>query len=96
MGRAESMLDGDKTAVEFERIVEVCDRFEAQWRGRQRPRIEEFLARNPSVSRPTLLGELLALELELARADGTAPTASDYRTRLPDYVKVDSLRYRCD
>jgi hypothetical protein len=36
MGRAELTANGDPTVAEFERIVEVCDRFDAQWRRRQR------------------------------------------------------------
>jgi predicted Ser/Thr protein kinase len=88
MRRAASTLDGDKTEAEFERIVEVCDRFEAQWRGGQQPQIEEFLARNPSVSQPALLRELLALELELARSKGDAPNATDFRARFPDHGEL--------
>ena len=88
MGLAESMGDGGATVAEFERIIEVCDRFEAQWRSGQRPRIEEFIAPNPSISRPALLRELLALELELARREGGATTADEYRARFPDCTDV--------
>src|SRR5208337_3784522 len=70
MREPEATVDGDPTVAEFERIVKVCDGFEAQWRRGERPRIEEFLARNPSLPRPFLFRELLALELELARSEG--------------------------
>jgi eukaryotic-like serine/threonine-protein kinase len=88
MGQTESTVDGDRNAAEFGRIVEVCDRFEAQWRRGQRPRIEEYFQRNPSISMPALLRELLALEIELARAEGGAPTADEYRARFPDCTEL--------
>jgi len=88
MGEADSTADGELTVAEFGRLVEVCDHFEAQWRRGPRPRIEEFLAQNPSISRQALLRELLALEIELARAEGAAPTAGDYRPRFPDCAQV--------
>jgi hypothetical protein len=88
MRRSESTVDGDRSAAEFERIVGVCDRFEAGWRRGERPRIEEWLARSPSLSRSALLHELLALELELTRAAGMAPTAGEYRARFPDDTDV--------
>jgi serine/threonine-protein kinase len=90
MGRSEARVDAESTRAEFERIVAVCDRFEAQWRRGERPQIEDFLAGHPSISRPALLRELLALELELARAgcDAPAPTVGGYRERFPDCTEV--------
>jgi len=87
MRGSEAAVDVDPTMVEFERIVKVCDSFEAQWRRGERPRIEEFLGRNPSLPRPVLFRELLALELELAQAAGNAPTADEYRARFPDLIQ---------
>jgi eukaryotic-like serine/threonine-protein kinase len=88
MPESKATVDVDRTMVEFERIVQVCDGFEAQWRRGERPRIEEFLARNPSLPRPVLFRELLALELELARAEGRSPTADEYRATFPDLIPV--------
>ncbi len=82
------MFDGDPTTAEFEQIVRVCDGFEAQWRSGYRPRIEEVIARNPSLPRPVLFRELLALELELARTSGDTPMPSDYQSRFPDWIEV--------
>jgi serine/threonine protein kinase len=80
---------GDTTVEEFGRIVEVCDHFESRWRSGERPRIEEVLAEHPSLSRPVLLRELLALELELARDEQGAPTtATEFLERFPDHVDV--------
>ena len=90
MRERETAVDGDPTEAEFEQIVKVCDGFEAQWRRGERPRIEVFLARNPSLPRPALFRELLALELELARAEGSAPTADEYRARFSEWLVMDS------
>ena len=77
----EAIADGNLTVAEFEQIVKVCDGFETKWRHGERPRIEEFIARNPSLPRAALFRELLALELELARGRSNAPTLDDYRRR---------------
>jgi serine/threonine protein kinase len=80
---------GDTTVEEFGRIVEVCDDFESRWRRGERPRIEDVLAEHASLSRPVLLRELLALELELARDERVAPTtAREFLERFPDHVDV--------
>src|SRR5262245_18247602 len=51
-------------------IDAACDRFEATWRAGPRPRIEDFLAEVSQDQRPTLLRELIAVEIELRRAAG--------------------------
>jgi eukaryotic-like serine/threonine-protein kinase len=88
MYRPESTIHGDPRAAEFEQVVKVCDSFEAEWRQGHQPRIEEFLARNPSVSAVDLFRELLALELELARASESVPTVDEYRARFPDRIEL--------
>jgi serine/threonine protein kinase len=81
-------VDGDATVPQFERILGVCDLFEAQWRRGERPRIEDFLTRNSSLPRTALFRELLALELELASAAGITPMADQYRTGFPDLIPL--------
>jgi serine/threonine protein kinase len=76
------------TLAELEQIVKVCDEFEERWRGGDRPRIEASIAQHPSLPRPALLSRLLALELELARTDGRARTADEYRARFPEDIAV--------
>ena len=88
MERAESTAEGGATAAEFARIVEVCDRFGSSVACGERPRIEEFLGRNPWLPRRGLFRELLALEIELARTGGTEPITGDYRARFPDSIQV--------
>jgi hypothetical protein len=81
-------VDADPTLVEFERIVTVCDEFEAQWRRGERPRIAEFLTRHPSLPRPALFRELLTLELELVGAEGRSRAADEYRAAFPEYISI--------
>jgi hypothetical protein len=66
------------------RIDEVCRRFEADWRARRRPRIEDYLVDVPDEGRTALRAELEALERELRPSEetvarpGTVPaTAAD-------------------
>ena len=54
------------------RIDEACRRFEADWRERRRPRIEEYLVDVSLEGRPALRAELEALERELGQADQTS------------------------
>ncbi len=68
-----------------ERVDEICDRFEADWRAGRRPRIEDHLDAAPDSGRPDLFRELLATELELRRADGGRPSPRDYLTRFPGH-----------
>jgi hypothetical protein len=66
-----------------QRIDEVCNRFDAAWRGGQRPRIEDFLQGVPDTERHPLLLELIALEVEHRRRTGEAPRPEEYQARFP-------------
>ena len=44
-------------------VDHLCDRFEADWSADRPPRIEDFLAEVPPAAVPSLLRELLLLEL---------------------------------
>ncbi|HEV3341708.1 MAG TPA: protein kinase, partial [Pirellulales bacterium] len=61
----------------------VCDRFEAQWRARNRPKLEEFLSLAPAADDSALFAELLALELSYRADRGERPTREEYRDRFP-------------
>jgi serine/threonine-protein kinase len=61
-----------------------CERFEARWRAGQRPAISSFLDEVGALERPALLRELLALELELRRAQGESPSVGEYLRQFPD------------
>ena len=45
-------------------IDEVCDLFEAAWKGGGRPRIEDYLDESPVLARAALLRELIPLNKE--------------------------------
>jgi WD40 repeat protein len=68
-----SGLGLDHLDLDLARCLEaVCRRFEADWRGGGRPRVEDYLAEIPAEARPALRAELIALEREL-RQSATAP-----------------------
>ena len=56
-------------------VVDACERFEIEWRGGIRPRIETYLEGVEPGQRERLLRELLAIEVELRIAHGENPTA---------------------
>jgi WD40 repeat protein/predicted Ser/Thr protein kinase len=73
-------------------VDRVCDRFEEAWLAGDRPRIEAFLDEAPQAARPTLLRELLRLELEQRCRAGDQPAADEYHTRFPEQTAhVDAL-----
>jgi serine/threonine-protein kinase len=77
-------IRGPRVGSRVIRIDEACDRYEAGWGVGPRPKIEQFLDQVAAVERPPLLRELLAIELEIRRDRGEAPTAQEYITRFPD------------
>ena len=66
------------------RVNAACERFEAAWRAGEGPRIEDVVAEADGAVRPTLLTELVALEVELRRDRGESPQPFEYRERFPD------------
>jgi eukaryotic-like serine/threonine-protein kinase len=66
-----------------ERLEHACDRFEAAWRGGERPWIEDFLGDPAAPERVEILRELLVLELTYRRLAGERPTREEYRARFP-------------
>jgi serine/threonine protein kinase len=66
-------------------IDAICNQFEYDWKAGDRPRIEAYLDRVADSDGEGLLGELLALELELRRANGEHPQPNDYCSRFPNH-----------
>jgi serine/threonine protein kinase/formylglycine-generating enzyme required for sulfatase activity len=60
-----------------------CDRFEAAWKGGERPRIEDYLADVPEPERPDLLHDLILLEIDYRRLAGDPPRPEEYLARFP-------------
>jgi hypothetical protein len=70
----------------FDRARQVdtwCDRFEADWKGGGRPRIEDYQGAAPGPLHVDLIPELVALEVALRREAGESPDPDDYRRRFP-------------
>lgn len=79
------MPQADTSLSVAQRVDAACDRFESQWLGGKRPRIEDFLAKVPSAIHGDVLRALMAVELELLARDGQRPTEADYHRRFPDH-----------
>src|SRR5262249_30343525 len=69
-------------------VDRACDRFEADWKARRRPRIEEDLDGAPEPARPALFREPVMLELDLRRGQGERPMPQEYRARFPGYGAI--------
>src|ERR1051326_981314 len=78
----------DPSVTVLERMVSVCDRFEAEWRAGRRPVIEDFLAAAAAADRLPLFERLLGLELELRRAAGEALSRNEYQSRFPNFSAI--------
>jgi serine/threonine protein kinase/formylglycine-generating enzyme required for sulfatase activity len=76
------------------RVEEVCNRFEAAWKAGQRPQIEDYLATAPERERPSLLRELLALELAYRRQAGETPTSETYLRRFSEHAGLVSAAFK--
>ena len=76
--------DLDASLSRARRIHHACERYEAEWTGGGRPRIETFLDACADDDRYALFRELLALELELRPERGEHPTSNEYLARFPD------------
>jgi formylglycine-generating enzyme required for sulfatase activity/serine/threonine protein kinase len=66
------------------RIDEVCNRFEAAWRGDPPPRLEDFLGGWQGPELQALLRELVPLDADYHRARGHDCSPGDYQGRFPD------------
>ena len=67
----------------LERIVELADRFESDWRQGSYPRIEDFMGAFTGPHRPALLHNLMRIELEIRRKRGDSPRLEEYLERFP-------------
>ncbi len=65
------------------RLERACDRFEAAWRTGQRPRVEDFLGREPGREADALLRELVLLDIHHRRCRGDRCPPEEYRARFP-------------
>ncbi len=73
------------SATQAEELDRACDQFEARWRAGEHPRIEDYLAGVTESLQSTLLGELIAVELDWRRRLGECPGTAEYRDRFPEH-----------
>jgi len=76
-----------------QRVDEVSSKFEGDWQEGKRPAIEEYLQDVPGPEQRALLGELVAVELELRRAAGEQPLLEEYLLRFPSYAALIEERF---
>ena len=69
---------------ELNRIVEICDSYEADWRAKRNPEIGAFLEKIEPGSRDVLFRALITIDVELRLERGEKPLAKDYIDRFPD------------
>jgi eukaryotic-like serine/threonine-protein kinase len=67
----------------------ICDRFEAAWKGGDRPRIEDYLGDSPASARVALLRELIPLDMEYRKRTGETVVEDEYHSRFPDLSAKD-------
>src|SRR5262249_27043258 len=70
------------------RIDTARDEFEGAWRDGRGPRIEDFLTAAERSERPSLLHDLIALEVGLRRSHGEQPTPHEYELRFPGEISL--------
>jgi serine/threonine-protein kinase len=76
--------DLDALPVELVRhLDQLCNRFEAAWRGGVPPRIEDFLEQAAAAARPALARELILADVYHRRRLGQHPRPEEYGARFP-------------
>lgn len=73
------------TDDQLHEIHQVAERFESDFLDGHQPSIEAYLEESDVDLRPFLLTELLAIEVELRRANGATPAHHEYAGRFHDY-----------
>jgi serine/threonine protein kinase/dienelactone hydrolase len=71
----------------IQEIDPVCDRFEADWRARRKPRIEAYLFEVSESARPALFQELLRVEIACRRGQGETLLLREYEQRFPRHAE---------
>ncbi len=89
-----SMELSDLSPEIMKKFNSVCERFEAVWRGKTRPRIEDFLSEDHQGYYPNLVRELIRLEVDYRRRAGDVPRPEEYAQRFPD-IEISWLGYVC-
>src|SRR5437660_1008743 len=72
----------------------IVERFKHASEAGEGPRIEDYLASAAESEQPTLLHELLCVELANRRRSGEAPSLEEYRLRFPSHPELLANSFR--
>src|SRR5262245_46731133 len=71
-------------SLDLERqLDQICNRFEAEWKAGEQPRIDDFLNDWPHERRTHLFHELISLDIHYRSSHGGQPNAEEYQRRFP-------------
>jgi hypothetical protein len=83
---AGDIIGNDRGQLALKKQIDsICDRFEAAWTEKRRPRIEDYLKEIPPASRIELFRELLISELAFRGAVDSETACQDYLGRFPEH-----------
>ncbi|WP_406694967.1 protein kinase [Singulisphaera sp. Ch08] len=88
MSGADSSETGDFPLLQFRRVIDACDRFEAALLAGQSPRIESYLSEVDGIDSLSLLRELVTLEVEHRVKSGWKPRPDEYQERFPEHTDL--------
>jgi serine/threonine protein kinase len=94
MSKTNQIAPGTTSPSLLRRAIEVCDRFEADWRADRPSSLEAYLEKAPSEDRRAVFQMLLGLEVELRRARGEKPTPQEYLNRFPEEATRVEMAFR--
>jgi hypothetical protein len=81
--------DYDRLSLESKsRIDAVCLQFEDAWKRGQHVDLQDYLDQVEGEERAVLFHELLLIELEYVRREGTSVSSAAYRERFPEFAKT--------
>ncbi|MEM0924669.1 MAG: serine/threonine-protein kinase [Planctomycetota bacterium] len=69
-------------------VDRVCDAFEQEWRQGNTPDLVDYVGSVAEAGWPTLLRELLSLEIAYRKARGEEPSAAMYAAQFPDQSRI--------
>jgi serine/threonine protein kinase/tetratricopeptide (TPR) repeat protein len=72
----------------FKRVVTLCEAFPGEWTPGSASLLGAYLERVADNARPTLLRNLLPIEIELRRAGGEQPRVEEYLERFPQFASL--------
>ncbi len=81
-------VDSGSNRSSFDSVLSTCSAFAEEWQHGSNPSIRNYLDRVAPDSRPPLLRNLLAIELEHRRERGEQPTLDEYLAQFPEFAPL--------